>query len=175
MLQGYAGTQIPISVNFLRSRSGLSTVGFTVVDRNLAVVRPRSTLTNEIQVGSAGTGMYTASLLFTEPFSGFVIWDTGQLAGGVEPNRLRIAQEEILILAETSGANVVTALNTLSDAVGALYDENVMKIPNAAVPSQMRVVRKRPDDLDWSNPLSDSVVPIDMREGRLRYGGPPLS
>lgn len=175
MLQGYVGTQIPISVNFLRSRSGLSTVGFTVVNRGLSVVRARSTQVQEIQVASTGTGMYVGSLLFTEPFEGYLIWDTGQNVSGIEPDRLRITQEEILVLSETTSANLVAAFNNLADAVGALYDENVMKIPNAAVPSEMRVVRKRPDDADWSNPLSDAVVPIDMRAGQLRYGGPPIS
>lgn len=175
MLQGYVGNQIPISVNFLGSRSGLNTVGYTVVDRNLSVVQARSISTQEIIVSGAGTGVYTASITFANPFEGYVIWDTGQPANGTEPNRLRVAQEEIIVLPEASVANVATALNNLLVTVGALYEENTMKIPNASVPTALRIVRKRPSDPDWSNPLSDITIPIDNRKDQWRYGGPPLS
>ena len=64
------------SVNFGRSRGGLSTVGFTLIDTTgtTAVVR---TTAGVHEVGS-NTGIYAAPVSFASQFSGSILWDTGE-------------------------------------------------------------------------------------------------
>lgn len=172
----YVGNLIPVSVNFLRSRAGLATVGYTLLDQNLSVFQARTTIgVTEIVLGSVHTGLYTAQLTFANGFTGYIVWDTGQPDNGTEPNKLRIAEEEISILTVAGADIIAQALDNVNVAVTALYEENVMKIPNGPTPDALRIVRKRSDAATWDNPLSDMTVPIDQRPGRLRFGGPPLS
>lgn len=167
MIQGYVDQEIPVSVNFLPSRAGLTTVGYTLVSHAHDIIVDRRTLgVVELLLGGYPTGMYTATLRFDAPFSGFVVWDTGQDPLGEGANRLRRAMEEVMIGAFSDTAEIL-------DAVGALYEENVMKIPDGPAPTKIRFVRKRRGAPDWSTPLSDKTVPVVNKPGNLRFGGPP--
>jgi hypothetical protein len=180
MIFGVAGKDIPFSVNFLPSRAGLATVGYQVVDKNHAVVIARTLIgVNEIDFGGNPTGLYTVTLQFSNDFAGFIIWDTGQPANGVGVNKLRIARDEIFITEQVGGAGLATntsvnnARDEVLDAVKAIYEENVMKIPNTTMPAHIRIVRKKDSDGNWDTPYSDHIVPIIRTPGALRVGGPP--
>lgn len=168
MTQGYVGREIPLVVNFLPSRAGLTTVGYTLVDREHNIVRERVTEgVREVIVAGKGTGTYTATVTLNAVVAGYVIWDTGQDPDGVQPNRLRWVTEELTVLHDPAQSG-----GPIMDAIGALMDENTMKIPDGTHPTKVRYVRKRPGDPDWSNPFSDGFVHIVHTAGRQRYGGP---
>lgn len=63
------------NVNFGKSRTGLSTVGYTVKDISGSIVTPRTTGSVYELTG----GMYAAAITFPDDFNGSVCWDTGQL------------------------------------------------------------------------------------------------
>lgn len=175
-ITGYVGVTIPVTVNFLPSRGGLTTVGYTLLDQALAVVGERSTQNiAEIVVAGVNTGVYKAELRFTRPFTGYIVWDTGQPITGTEPNKLRTIQASVVVSYAQTYSDVLLAIEQVGLDVSALFEENTMKIPDSITPNSLRIVRKRPNDTDWSNPLYDSSIPIDQRPGRQRYGGPPLT
>jgi hypothetical protein len=170
MIEGFIGTPVPLAVNFLPSRTGLSTVGYTVLDQNGGVLVPRTT--GAVVEVVAGSGMYRTSRLFTEAIQGFVLWDTGQ--SGVGLTALRRAIEEIWVHAVPAGDNtlIIQTVDDIKDAVSALFEENTIKIPNGIKPTQMRIIRKRSQDPNWVTPYSDAVVHIVREVGLERYGGP---
>ncbi len=175
MIRGYVGTPFAMTVDFRPSRAGLNTVGYTVLDDlgNVAVSRTTSGVT-EILVAGAATGIYMARIQFGNPFSGTVVWDTGQNPNGTPETRLRVATEELAVV---YAPNVISPeqLSPILDLVGSLADENTMKIPDSDDPTRLRIIRKRPGDADWSNPISDQIVHIIRKPGQERYGGPPPS
>jgi len=63
------------NVNFGRSKKGLATVGFTLVDGDGTTSVPRTTVgVNEV---GTDTGIYGAQITFATEFSGSILWDTG--------------------------------------------------------------------------------------------------
>jgi hypothetical protein len=99
--------------------------------------------------------------------NGFIVWDTGQDPNGVGDLKNRVVVEDLKV-------NLVSG-NNLGDvvtALGVLMEENVMRIPNAQNPTAIRIIRKHPEDPDWTTPYSDTTVPIIRIRGQERYGGP---
>lgn len=174
-ISGYVGTTIPVTVNFLPSRAGLTTVGYTLLDQELNVIQGRTTQgVSEMSVAGAPSGVYKVELRFTVPVTGYIIWDTGQPVAGTEPNKLRAVQSSVVVSYAQTYGDIMLALDELGLNVAALFEENTMKIPDGTAPSSLRIVRKRFTDPDWSNPIYDSSIPIDQRPGRQRFGGPPI-
>lgn len=177
MIQGAVGQEIAITVNFLVSRAGLASVGYTLMNHDHTVFRSRST-TGVVEVLSdgAGTGIYSAKVKITEPYIGYILWDTGQDPEATGPDRLRSAVEEISIQSAFDtgggGGNILGALIELMDAIKALYEENTIKIADQTTPNTLRIIRKKPDDPDWSEPYADTTIPVIRRPGQFRYGGP---
>ena len=177
MIQGAVGQEIAITVNFLVSRAGLGTVGYTLMNNDHTVFRSRSTTgVVEVLSNEVNTGIYSAKIKITEPFIGYVLWDTGQPPAGVGANRLRTAVEEISIQSafdeSGGGGNVLGALIEIMDAIKALYEENTIKIADQTNPNTLRIIRKKPDDPNWSQPYADTTIPVIRRPGQFRYGGP---
>ena len=172
MIQGYVGIPLWMTVNFQPSRAGLTTVGYTLMNTDGAVAVPRTQLeVGEIPVNGRFVGIFRARITFEAPFQGVVLCDTGQDPNAVNSaERFRAASDEVCVIEHPV---VESQLVPLKDLVGSLADENTMKVPNGAVPSEMRYVRKRPGDADWTDPLSDKTVHIVRKPGQERYGGPP--
>lgn len=64
------------TVNFGKTKSGLATVGFTLFDSTGVEISSRSTL-GVYEIGIL-TGIYGASVTFSDNFSGTILWDTGE-------------------------------------------------------------------------------------------------
>ena len=64
------------NVNFGRSKRGLSTVGFTLIDSAGSTQAERTTA-GVYEVGT-DTGIYGANITFSNTFSGTILWDTGE-------------------------------------------------------------------------------------------------
>lgn len=62
------------SVNFGKTKGGLDTVGYRLIDMTGAEVSARSINTRE---ALAGIGIYTADVFFPDDFRGTILWDTG--------------------------------------------------------------------------------------------------
>lgn len=157
-----------VTANFLPSRSGLSTVGYTLLNADQSIFQPRTQVSvYEVLLDGSGYGVYATALTIPTTLSGFIVWDTGQDPNGVGTDRRRVIVEDIKVSLASGNSlgDVVTAL-------GALMEENVMKIPNAENPSAIRIIRKRPEDPDWTTPYSDTTIPIIRIRGQERYGGP---
>lgn len=69
------------SANFGKLRGGLLSVGYALYDNLGAEVSARST--SGVHEVGIGTGIYAASVLFPDSFSGSILWDTGQGADTV--------------------------------------------------------------------------------------------
>lgn len=63
------------SVNFGASQSGLSTIGYTLINPDGSVQQSRTT--SGITELSSGTGVYGGVISFPDSWSGFILWDTG--------------------------------------------------------------------------------------------------
>lgn len=175
MIQGFVNQELAYTVNFLMSRSGLSTVGYTLLNKNHTVFRSRSvTGVVEVQSGGSPTGIYSVKLKLTEEFVGYILWDTGQDPEGTGVDRLRSAVEEVSIIPAVEGGSggLTTVLLDIMEAVKALYEENTIKLADQTTPNSLRIIRKRPEDADWSDPYSDTTIPVIRRPGQFRYGGP---
>lgn len=169
MIQGYVGRTVPALANFLPSRAGLATVGYTLLDKNGDMLAARTV--EGVAELAVNTGIYRVSLEFEERFEGFILWDTGQDASGEGSNRLRTLSEEISIIYPFDvDVERTPALKTILEAVQVMYEENVMKIPNGTIPTEFQIVRKRMQDPDWSNPYSDKTLYIVPNPAR--FGGP---
>lgn len=68
--------QIVKLVNFGRSRSGLTTVGYTILNSAGSIVTPRTTA--GVYEVSGSTGIYGALATFSASFVGTIAWDSGQ-------------------------------------------------------------------------------------------------
>lgn len=158
------GVETPVIVNFLPSRAGLTTVGYRLLDKFQQIVQGRTT-TGVTEVW-AGLGVYSVLLTFPDAFEGYIVWDTGQSPVGVGTAKLRTVVEDLVVAPAVD-------FDGVTGAVEALYEENVMKIPNAANPTALRIVRKRSTDSNWNTPVSDITIPIIRTRGLERFGGPP--
>mgnify|MGYP003646124094 CR=1 FL=1 len=64
------------TVNFGSGKASLSNVGFRLMNLDGSISGSRSTSTvGEVLVGA---GIYSASIYFTNTFSGSILWDTGE-------------------------------------------------------------------------------------------------
>lgn len=64
------------TVSFGSRRSGLSTVGYTLVNTDGSTKQARTT-SGVVEV-SSGSGVYGASITFDDSWTGFIVWDTGE-------------------------------------------------------------------------------------------------
>lgn len=67
------------TVNFGKTKSGLTSVGFTLFDPNGVEVSPRTEL-GVYEIGIL-TGVYGAAIEFSDSFNGTILWDTGEATG----------------------------------------------------------------------------------------------
>lgn len=67
--------RIAKSVNFGSLKTGLSTVGYALLNSDKSVNQARTT--SGISEISSGTGIYGGDISFPTGFSGFILWDTG--------------------------------------------------------------------------------------------------
>jgi len=175
MIQGFVNQEVACTVNFLASRAGLTTVGYTLFNNNHTVFRARSVAgVTEVVAADTATGIYSVKIKLTEEFVGYVLWDTGQDPEASGSDRLRTAVEEMAILPAIDGGmgGITTVLLDLMDAIKAMYEENTIKLADQTTPNSLRIIRKRPEDADWSAPYSDTTIPVIRRPGQFRYGGP---
>jgi hypothetical protein len=63
------------NVNFGRSKRGLATVGYTLINSSGGVAAARTTV-GVYEVGTL-TGIYAALITFSSGFVGSILWDTG--------------------------------------------------------------------------------------------------
>ena len=66
------------NVNFGKSRSGLSTVGYTLLDTTGSVVLSRTT--SGVYELTPNSGLYACNITFPDNFHGSILWDTGQIS-----------------------------------------------------------------------------------------------
>lgn len=73
--------QIIRVVNFGKSRSGLSTVGYAILN-SVGAVQSARTISGVYEL-TASSGIYAAFATFPENFQGSIIWDTGETPGRI--------------------------------------------------------------------------------------------
>jgi hypothetical protein len=69
--------QLVKNVNFGRSKRGLATVGYTLINSAGGVAQVRTTA-GVYEVGTL-TGIYAALITFATGFKGSILWDTGEV------------------------------------------------------------------------------------------------
>ena len=134
-------------VNFGKSRTGLATIGYVILNTDGTTQAARAT--SGIYEMIAGSGIYAVNVTFPNTFQGSILWDTGESAG-----RILYAAEEFSYLQATalpiSGSVIVSCGVTLGSsttnihtdiiAVDHFYDSYTVRINDPVSGSASRPV-----------------------------------
>jgi hypothetical protein len=113
------------SANFGKSRTGLATVGYTLIGTPSGQART-TTGVSEIP----GTGIYSATVTFPDGFAGVIEWDTGDVnpryaAETVNVNAAiqeTVTESSIALIAPSDVIQAIPRLATLADLQDLIYD-----------------------------------------------------
>ena len=89
------------SVNFGKSKGGLSTVGVSLYDAEGTISGSRRT-TGVHEVGSS-TGIYACQLEFAGNFSGSILWDTGESSAAYASEQYNPTAEQVKFNMDIAG------------------------------------------------------------------------
>lgn len=89
------------NVNFGRSKRGLATVGYTLINSSGGVAAVRTTA-GVYEVGTL-TGIYAALILFPTGFVGSILWDTGEASPAYATEDHSLMEEQTQFNYDISG------------------------------------------------------------------------
>src|SRR4051812_22564269 len=87
-------------VNFGKSRTGISSVGYTILNTDGTTQSARSV--SGVYELTSSSGLYAANITFPNAFRGSILWDTGEAS-----NRIIFAAEDFTYLRENPDVETV--------------------------------------------------------------------